>query len=151
MPFASQRQAKQFFVERIVAQARREGLPLSSDEEWMLSFSESDPEFAVDISRGQRARRSHSRIGLRGKDRWACPSRVRSGSREQPLNARRLPRGVPYPQRRRSLPSYYAQAGSRAFVAAPVGILAVVASHLTRVCSGRGPVRWLGACAPGSA
>ena len=51
MPFASQGQAKRFFVERIVAQARREGLPVSIDEEWMLSFSESDPEFAVEVGR----------------------------------------------------------------------------------------------------
>jgi hypothetical protein len=53
MPFASQAQAKRFFVERILAQAKREGLPLSSDEEWMLSFSESDPEFVVDVGRVQ--------------------------------------------------------------------------------------------------
>jgi hypothetical protein len=51
MSFASQGQAKRFFVERIVAQAKREGLPLSSDEEWMLSFSESDTEFAVEVGR----------------------------------------------------------------------------------------------------
>jgi hypothetical protein len=51
MPFASQGQAKRFFVDRIVAQAKRENRPLSSDEEWMLSFSESDPEFAVDVGR----------------------------------------------------------------------------------------------------
>ena len=46
--FASQAQAKRFFVEKIVAQATREGHPLSENERWMLSFSESDPEFRVD-------------------------------------------------------------------------------------------------------
>ena len=51
MSFTSQAQAKRFFVERIVEQAKREGAPLSSDEEWMLSFSESDPDFEVDVDR----------------------------------------------------------------------------------------------------
>ena len=51
--FASEGQAKRFFVEKIVAQARREARPLSENEQWMLSFSESDPEFAVDITRVQ--------------------------------------------------------------------------------------------------
>ena len=49
--FASQGQAKRFFVEKIVAQATREGRPLSENERWMLSFSESDPEFVVDATR----------------------------------------------------------------------------------------------------
>jgi hypothetical protein len=49
--FASQSDAKRFFVEKIVAQATREGHPLSENERWMLSFSESDPEFAVDPAR----------------------------------------------------------------------------------------------------
>jgi hypothetical protein len=51
MPFATQREAKRFFIERIAAQAKREGAPLSSDEEWMLSFSESDPDFDGDYDR----------------------------------------------------------------------------------------------------
>jgi len=29
----------------------REGRPLSENERWMLSFSESDPEFVVDVAR----------------------------------------------------------------------------------------------------
>jgi len=49
--FTSQGQAKRFFVDKIVAQASREGQPLSDNERWMLSFSESDPEFVVDHSR----------------------------------------------------------------------------------------------------
>jgi hypothetical protein len=49
--FTSQGYAKRFFVERIVAQAEAEGQPLSVNEQWMLSFSESDPEFAVDPDR----------------------------------------------------------------------------------------------------
>jgi len=48
---ASQGLAKRFFVDRIVAQATKEGHPLSENERWMLSFSESDPEFVVDQSR----------------------------------------------------------------------------------------------------
>ena len=46
--FASQSQAKSFFVDRIAAQARAEGQPLSASEHWMLRFSESDPDFVVD-------------------------------------------------------------------------------------------------------
>ena len=49
--FASEGQAKRFFVDKIVGQATREGRPLSENEQWMLSFSESDPEFVVDIAR----------------------------------------------------------------------------------------------------
>jgi hypothetical protein len=46
--FTSQGQAKRFFVDKIAAQALAEGTPLSDAEQHMLSFSESDPEFAVD-------------------------------------------------------------------------------------------------------
>jgi len=49
--FASQSQAKSFFVDRIAAEARAEGEPLSANEHWMLRFSESDPEFVVDPER----------------------------------------------------------------------------------------------------
>jgi hypothetical protein len=52
--FASQSQAKRFFVEKIVAQAELEGSPLSDAERRMLSFSESDPEFVVDPALVQR-------------------------------------------------------------------------------------------------
>ena len=45
--FGSQEEAKRFFVEKIVAEAVRQGQPLSELERWMLSFSESDPEFEV--------------------------------------------------------------------------------------------------------
>ena len=43
--FTSQRQAKRFFVEKIVTQAVTDGTLLSDAERQMLSFSESDPEF----------------------------------------------------------------------------------------------------------
>ena len=49
--FSSQGHAKRFFVDKIVAQATHEGHPLSENEQWMLSWSESDPEFKVDASR----------------------------------------------------------------------------------------------------
>ena len=45
--FTSQGQAKRFFVEKVIAQAATEGVPLSDAEQRMLSFSESDPEFVV--------------------------------------------------------------------------------------------------------
>jgi hypothetical protein len=46
--FTSQGQAKRFFVDKVIAQAATEGQRLSEAERRMLSFSESDPEFAVD-------------------------------------------------------------------------------------------------------
>ena len=49
--FTSQWQAKRFLVEEIVAQAAKEGHPLSENERWMLSFSESDSTFVVDHDR----------------------------------------------------------------------------------------------------
>ena len=49
--FSSESQAKTFFVDRIVSQAGAEMHPLSDNERWMLRFSESDPEFSVDLAR----------------------------------------------------------------------------------------------------
>jgi hypothetical protein len=46
--FHSQAGAKRFFVEKVVAQAQVEGVPLSAAERRMLSWSESDPDFVVD-------------------------------------------------------------------------------------------------------
>jgi hypothetical protein len=46
--FATQSEAKRFLIEKIVAQAVAEGTPLSRAQQWMLSFSESDPHFVVD-------------------------------------------------------------------------------------------------------
>ncbi len=40
---AGQSEAKQFFVARILAQAAAEGVPFSTAERYMLSWSESDP------------------------------------------------------------------------------------------------------------
>ena len=45
--FTSQGQAKRFFVDKILDQARIDGTPLSDAECKMLSFSESDPGFVV--------------------------------------------------------------------------------------------------------
>ena len=47
----TQGEAKRFFVDRILAQASRDDVPLSDNERWMLGFSESDPEFVVDPER----------------------------------------------------------------------------------------------------
>jgi hypothetical protein len=46
--FATQAEAKRFFVERVLAQARTEQVRLSPAEQGMLSWSESDPEFKAD-------------------------------------------------------------------------------------------------------
>lgn len=44
MPFSSQREAKQFLADKIIAEADREGLPLSNIERRMLLFSVDEPE-----------------------------------------------------------------------------------------------------------
>jgi hypothetical protein len=44
----TQSEAKHFFVEKVVAQARAEQVALSKAERQMLSWSESDPDFVVD-------------------------------------------------------------------------------------------------------
>jgi len=43
-----QTEAKRFFVDKVVAQARAEGMTLSGVELRMLSWSESDPDLVVD-------------------------------------------------------------------------------------------------------
>jgi hypothetical protein len=45
----SQSEAKRFLANKVIDQARSEGRPLSDDERQMLFFSESDPEFVVDV------------------------------------------------------------------------------------------------------
>ena len=44
----TQSEAKRFFVEKVVAQARDEQIQLSDAERRMLSWSESDPDFVAD-------------------------------------------------------------------------------------------------------
>jgi len=44
----TQSEAKRLFVEKVVSQARLEGISLSEAERTMLSWSESDPDFVVD-------------------------------------------------------------------------------------------------------
>lgn len=46
--FHSQSEAKRFFIDKVILQARADSEHLSQSEEWMLGFSESDPEFSVD-------------------------------------------------------------------------------------------------------
>jgi hypothetical protein len=46
MVFTDERGAKSFFVERIIAQAKKEGVNLSESERYMLAWSENDPTFA---------------------------------------------------------------------------------------------------------
>jgi hypothetical protein len=46
--FTSQREAKRFFVQKVITRATIEAKPLSETEQKMLNFSESDPDFVVD-------------------------------------------------------------------------------------------------------
>lgn len=48
--FSTEGQAKRFFVDKIISQAAFENSPLSSVEQRMLSWSESDPELKPDMS-----------------------------------------------------------------------------------------------------
>ena len=45
MAFYSQWEAKQFLAQKVITQAEKEGVGLSEAERYMLSWSESDPEF----------------------------------------------------------------------------------------------------------
>lgn len=45
----SQSTAKTFFVNKVIEQAEREGVPLSKAQRYMLSWSETDPSFVVDM------------------------------------------------------------------------------------------------------
>ncbi len=49
MPVDSQYTAKAFFVNKIIQQAEHEGAPLSKAQRYMLSWSETEPSFVVDI------------------------------------------------------------------------------------------------------
>ncbi|MBI5204161.1 MAG: hypothetical protein HZA11_04505 [Nitrospirae bacterium] len=49
MPIDSESTAKAFFVDRIIQQAEREGMPLSKAQRYMLSWAETDPSFVVDM------------------------------------------------------------------------------------------------------
>ncbi|MGB2717996.1 MAG: hypothetical protein WBC51_27665 [Vicinamibacterales bacterium] len=52
--FATQTEARQFFVEKIVQEAQREGVPLSEDERLMLLWSESAPDSVADPALAER-------------------------------------------------------------------------------------------------
>jgi len=45
MAFYSQWEVKQFLAQKVITQAEKEGIGLSEAERYMLSWSESDPEF----------------------------------------------------------------------------------------------------------
>jgi hypothetical protein len=48
MMFDTQTAAKRFIVAKVIEQAEREGVSLSAAEQYMLSWSESDPDFVPD-------------------------------------------------------------------------------------------------------
>ena len=52
--FATETEARQFFVEKIVQQADREGVSLSQDERQMLLWSESAPDSVSDAALAER-------------------------------------------------------------------------------------------------
>ncbi|HUJ19314.1 MAG TPA: hypothetical protein VL197_15120 [Nitrospirota bacterium] len=49
MPVDSESTAKAFFVNKIIEQAEREGIPLSKAQRYTLAWSETDPSFVVDM------------------------------------------------------------------------------------------------------
>lgn len=52
--FHTQSEARQFFVDRIIDQARTDGVALSDDEKQMLSWSEVEPESVADLALAER-------------------------------------------------------------------------------------------------
>lgn len=52
--FGTETEARQFFVEKIVQQAQREGVSISGDERQMLLWSESAPDSVADIALAER-------------------------------------------------------------------------------------------------
>ena len=50
MPFSTQREAKQFLANKIIAEADRQGSPLSDIDKRMLLFSEQEPETLQGLS-----------------------------------------------------------------------------------------------------
>jgi hypothetical protein len=52
--FATETESRQFFVEKIVQQAQREGVSLSDDERQMLLWSESAPDSVADPELAER-------------------------------------------------------------------------------------------------
>ncbi len=49
MPVDSESTAKAFFVDKVIQQAEREGVPLSKAQRYMLSWSETDASFVMDM------------------------------------------------------------------------------------------------------
>jgi hypothetical protein len=56
----TQTEAKRFFVDKVMAQARTEGMSLTEAECEMLLWSESDPDIAIDPTLPQRLEREVS-------------------------------------------------------------------------------------------
>ena len=52
--FATETESRQFFVEKIIQQAQREGVSLSDDERQMLLWSESAPDSVADPELAER-------------------------------------------------------------------------------------------------
>ncbi len=50
MSFASQSEAKQFYIDKIVAQALKDNEPLTDAERYMLNWTETDKEFKIDVA-----------------------------------------------------------------------------------------------------
>jgi Leu/Phe-tRNA-protein transferase len=50
MEFATQTEAKKFFVEKIILEANQQGIFLTESQRYMLSWSESDPNFKINAA-----------------------------------------------------------------------------------------------------
>jgi hypothetical protein len=60
MAFGTQSEAKRFIVERVLHQAQADGVALTKAERHMLSWSESDPDFAPDFALAEELEREES-------------------------------------------------------------------------------------------
>jgi hypothetical protein len=52
--FRSQSEARQFFIDKVVGQAAKDGVPLTDDERQMLRWSESAPDSIADVALAER-------------------------------------------------------------------------------------------------
>jgi len=110
--FTTQGQAKRFFVDKIAAQAAKEGAPLSDAERQMLSFYEFDPEFVVNPALVENLQAEISDDDYEAKIAgWIERSWKREGRGRQRCRTP-VPQSLHGAQPRRSLLADHAQTGA---------------------------------------
>ena len=135
--FATQAEAKRFFVERVLAQAGAEQLQLSPAEQGMLSWSESDPSFTPDPALVEQLATEVSDEAYEGKIAGLLERSYRRDLTTDSADRRQIPRGLCGSDSGRSLSGGNDSPCTRTLLAALVGSLAVKRCRLTCACSRR--------------